>query len=136
MSHEDIRIPKRGKIYSVNEANAERWDEPTQWYIQSLKTKSYKSRYIGSLVSDFHRTLLYGGIFLYPADTKSPHGKLRLLYECSPVAFIVEQAGGLATDGKQPILDIEPTELHQRTPLILGSEEDVKDYLSFRSGKS
>ena len=136
MSHENIRIPKRGNIYSVNEANSERWDKSTQSYIQSLKTKSYKSRYIGSLVADFHRTLLYGGIFLYPADAKSPHGKLRLLYECSPVAFIVEQAGGVATDGKQRILDIEPSELHQRTPLILGSEEDVNEYLSFSSAKS
>ena len=131
MSHEDIKIPKRGKIYSVNEGNACLWDEPTRNYIQHLKTFPYKSRYIGSLVADAHRTLLYGGIFLYPADEKSPEGKLRLLYEAAPMAFILEQAGGMAVDGHGRIMDIEPTGLYQRTPLILGSEEDVKEYLSF-----
>ena len=135
MSHEDIRIPKRGRIYSVNEGNSERWDESTRRYIQQLKGpgdgRPYKARYIGSLVADFHRTLLYGGIFLYPADEKSPKGKLRLLYEGAPMAFIVEQAGGMATDGRQPIQDVVPTELHQRTPLILGSSEDVMEYMRF-----
>lgn len=135
MSHEDIRIPKRGKIYSVNEGNSGLWDEPTRSYIQHLKSHPYKSRYIGSLVADAHRTLLYGGIFLYPADEKSPQGKLRLLYEAAPMAFILEQAGGMAVDGAQRIMDLEPTELHQRTPLILGSEEDVKEYLSFKQGE-
>ena len=139
MSHEDIRIPARGNIYSTNEGNAERWDEPTRRYIQQLKGsgdgRPYKSRYIGSLVADFHRTLLYGGIFLYPADEKSPKGKLRLLYEGAPMAFIVEQAGGMATDGNIAIQDIVPTELHQRTPLILGSSEDVGEYLSYVKGE-
>jgi len=134
MSHEDIGIPKRGSIYSINEGYSDRWDEGTLRYVASLKKRPYKSRYIGSLVADFHRTLLYGGIFLYPADKKTPQGKLRLLYEAAPLAFIAEQAGGMALDGKQPILDLEPKSLHQRTPLIIGSEEDVKEYLSFFPG--
>ncbi len=131
MSHEDIRIPKRGSIYSINEGYSDLWDENTLRYVASLKKRPYKSRYIGSLVADFHRTLLYGGIFLYPTDKKHPKGKLRLLYEASPLAFIAEQAGGMALDGKRPILDVQPTSLHQRTPLVIGSEEDVKEYLSF-----
>jgi fructose-1,6-bisphosphatase I len=131
MSHEDIRIPKRGSIYSINEGYSDLWENGTAHYVASLKAKPYKSRYIGSLVADFHRTLLYGGIFLYPSDRKSPEGKLRLLYEAAPLAFIVEQAGGMAVDGKRAILDIEPKSLHQRTPLIIGSEEDVKEYLKF-----
>jgi fructose-1,6-bisphosphatase I len=135
MSHEDIRIPDRGNIYSANEGNSERWDPGTREYIHQLKTRSYKARYIGSLVADFHRTLLYGGIFLYPADSKSPKGKLRLLYEAAPMAMIVEQAGGMATDGVTPIMDIEPEALHQRTPLIIGSREDVREYLGYRNGK-
>jgi fructose-1,6-bisphosphatase I len=140
MSHEDIRIPARGSIYSVNEGYSARWDDATRQYVEHVKTgpgpnHPYKARYIGSLVSDFHRTLLYGGIFLYPADSKSPKGKLRLLYEGAPMAMIVEQAGGMATDGKQRILDIEPTELHQRTPLIIGSREDVEEYMRFVRGE-
>jgi fructose-1,6-bisphosphatase I len=103
-------------------------------YVDSLKRspleggRSYTARYIGSLVADFHRTLLYGGIFMYPADSrdpKKPHGKLRLLYECAPLAFVCEQAGGLASDGSRAILDIEPQDLHQRAPLFIGSKEDV-----------
>ena len=134
MSHENIRIPERGSIYSTNEGNFERWDDGTKAYIRRLRSEDdkghpYKSRYIGSLVADFHRTLLYGGIFLYPADRKSPKGKLRLLYEAAPLAFIVEEAGGAATDGKQPIQEIVPTTLHQRTPLIIGSKEDVAEYM-------
>ncbi len=140
MSHENIRIPKKGNIYSVNEGNAIRWDEATRRYIEFLKNGDredhpYKGRYIGSLVADAHRTLLYGGIFLYPADSGHPRGKLRLLYEASPMAFIVEQAGGMAVDGKRRILDIEPTKLHQRTPLIIGSDEDVKEYMRFQNGE-
>ncbi len=134
LSHEMIRIPERGKIFSVNEGNYAYWDEGVRRYVESLKRSSleggraYSSRYIGSLVADFHRTLLYGGIFMYPADNKDPkkpHGKLRLLYECAPLAFICEQAGGLASDGTRQILDIEPQELHQRSPLFIGSREDV-----------
>ncbi len=139
MSHENIQIPKKGSIYSVNEGNFARWDDATRAYIEHLRSEDgdghpYKSRYIGSLVADFHRTLLYGGIFLYPADRKSPSGKLRLLYEAAPMAMIAEQAGGMATDGKQRILDIVPEKLHQRTPLIIGSEEDVREYLDFVRG--
>jgi fructose-1,6-bisphosphatase I len=142
LSHIDIKTPSRGKIYSVNEGNTEFWDEGTKKYIRYLKEKDsasgrpYSLRYIGSLVSDFHRNLLYGGIFLYPADYKDPNkskGKLRLLYEASPMAFIVEQAGGLATTGKENILDIVPTELHQKVPLIIGSKEDVLTYQKFVS---
>ena len=141
MSHENIRLPTRGNIYSVNEGNSALWDEPTRRYIEHVKGEDgdghpYKSRYIGSLVADFHRTLLYGGIFLYPADRRSPEGKLRLLYEAAPLAFIAEQAGGSATDGDRRILDIEPTTLHQRTPLVMGSTEDVEEFLSYRASGS
>lgn len=137
LSHPDIQIPKRAKIYSVNEGNTANWNAGTRRYIEHLKTpdkasgRPYSSRYVGSLVADFHRNLLYGGIFLYPADKKSPNGKLRLLYEANPLAFIAEQAGGAASNGKQRILDIEPTDLHQRTPLIIGSAEDVREAESF-----
>ena len=142
LSHENIKIPSKGKIYSANEGNAKFWDEGTKKYISYLKEKDsatgrpYSLRYIGSLVADFHRNLLYGGIFLYPADykdPKNPKGKLRLLYEASPLAFIVEQAGGMATTGKENIMDIEPTELHQKVPLIIGSKEDVLTYQKFVS---
>ena len=141
LSHENIRTPKRGKIYSVNEGNFEKWDEGVKNYIRYLKTEDrstnrpYSSRYIGSLVADFHRNLLYGGIFLYPADKSHPEGKLRLLYEASPLAFIVEHAGGRASDGHQRILDIMPASLHQRTPLVIGSEEDVIEAEEFIQGK-
>lgn len=140
LSHENIKTPAKGKIYSANEGNAKFWDEGTKKYISYLKEKDsatgrpYSLRYIGSLVADFHRNLLYGGIFLYPADykdPKKPKGKLRLLYEASPLAFIVEQAGGMATTGKENIMDIEPTELHQKVPLIIGSKEDVLTYQKF-----
>ncbi len=142
LSHIDIKTPSKGKIYSVNEGNTEYWDEGTKKYIRHLKEKDsasgrpYSLRYIGSLVSDFHRNLLYGGIFLYPADYKDPNkpkGKLRLLYEASPLAFIVEQAGGMASTGKENIMDITPTELHQKVPLIIGSKEDVLMYQKFVS---
>lgn len=131
LSHEDIKIPKRGKIYSVNEGNYKWWDNGVKKYIKYLQeedkatSRPYSSRYIGSLVADFHRNLLYGGIFLYPADARNKHGKLRLMYEGNPLAFICEQAGGRAIDGTKRILDVVPTELHQRTPLFIGSEEDV-----------
>jgi len=133
LSHPDIKTPKRGKVYSVNEGNTVNWNNGTRRYIEHLKTldkangRPYSSRYVGSLVADFHRNLLYGGIFLYPADKKNPNGKLRLLYEANPLAFISEQAGGAASNGKQRILDIQPGELHQRTPLIIGSAEDVRE---------
>lgn len=140
LSHPNISIPSKGKIYSVNEANYGYWDEGTRNYVDWLKDpqaghpKAYTSRYIGSLVADFHRNLLYGGIFLYPADMRDPlkpKGKLRLMCEANPMAFIVEQAGGMASTGTERILDIQPTELHQRVPLIIGSREDVQLYQDF-----
>jgi fructose-1,6-bisphosphatase I len=141
LSHENIQIPKRATIYSVNEGNTNNWDDGMKRYITHLKTpdkatgRPYSSRYIGSLVADFHRNLLYGGIFLYPADKKSPKGKLRVLYEANPLAFLVEQAGGAASNGQQRILEIQPADLHQRTPLIIGSHDDVKEAEEFLQGK-
>ncbi|BCO08910.1 fructose-1,6-bisphosphatase class 1 [Desulfolithobacter dissulfuricans] len=145
LSHPDIRIPSRAKYYSVNEAYTNYWHEPTRRYIDYVKTidkesgRPYSLRYIGSLVADFHRNLISGGIFLYPRDKKStdkPEGKLRLLYEAAPMAMIVEQAGGRAiTDDGRDILDIQPTGLHQRVPLIIGSKEDVDLAEKFFTGK-
>ncbi|PKN41910.1 MAG: class 1 fructose-bisphosphatase [Deltaproteobacteria bacterium HGW-Deltaproteobacteria-18] len=140
LSHPDIKIPERGKIYSVNEGYFSYWDEPTKNIVNYFKSndsatgRPYSSRYIGSLVSDFHRNLIYGGIFMYPADSRDlrkPSGKLRLMCEAAPMAMIAEQAGGLATDGIRRILDIEPEELHQRVPLFIGSKEDVEVALKF-----
>lgn len=134
LSHPDIKIPDQGKIYSVNEGYWSYWDDATRNAVNYFKDpgndqgKVYSSRYIGSLVADFHRNLLYGGVFLYPADTRDPnlpYGKLRLMCEANPLAMIVEQAGGMATDGRTRILDIQPTELHQRVPLVIGSRNDV-----------
>jgi len=132
LTHKNIRIPKKGKIYSINEGNAALWDAPTKTFVESCKKldkngKAKTARYIGSMVADVHRTLLYGGIFMYPADKNSKSGKLRLLYECNPMAFLVEQAGGRATNGTQRILDLQPTGVHQRSPIFLGSPDDVKD---------
>ncbi len=130
LSHPDIRSPDVGTYYSVNESHWNRWAPGIQRVVGAFKNgdggkvEAKNARYIGSL-ADIHRNLMSGGVFLYPADTKSPHGKLRLLYEAAPLAFVVEQAGGAATDGKRDILDIKPTELHQRTPLIIGSRRDV-----------
>ncbi len=138
LSHENIKIPEKGKILSINEANYHRWSQEIRdfvEYIKSIKERKYTSRYIGSLVADFHRNLLKGGIFLYPADKDNPSGKLRLLYEANPMAFIVEQAGGKATDGKQDILKIKPDSLHQKTPLIIGSTFEVNTFLNFMSKK-
>ncbi|MGQ3684100.1 MAG: class 1 fructose-bisphosphatase [Candidatus Loosdrechtia sp.] len=144
LSHENIQIPPKGKIYSINEGNANTWDEGTRKYIAYLKERDpstgrpYSLRYIGSLVADFHRNLLYGGIFLYPADYKDPEkpkAKLRLLYEADPLAFIVECAGGIASTGKERILDIQATELHQKVPLAIGSRDDVLMYEKFFNQK-
>jgi fructose-1,6-bisphosphatase I len=126
----DIKTPEVGKYYSINESYYQRWSEGYRKVVQAFKgvensEQRKNARYIGSLVADFHRNLLSGGVFMYPADSKAPEGKLRLLYEAAPLAFIAEQAGGAATDGTKPILDIRPTELHQRTPLLIGSREDV-----------
>ncbi len=133
LSHQKIRIPSRGRIYSVNEGNADKWFPGVRNYVNSLKAndksrgRPYSARYIGSLVSDFHRNLLKGGIFLYPGDRESESGKLRLLYEAAPLAFVVEQAGGRASTGSTRILDLVPESLHQRTPLIIGSADDVAE---------
>ena len=144
LSHENIRIPEKGKIYSVNEGNYEYWDEKTCALVDYFKTKDretgrpYTSRYVGSLVADFHRNLLKGGIFMYPADLKDPKkpsGKLRLMVEANPLAMVVKEAGGYASDGNGPILDIQPKELHQRTPLYIGSKKDVEFAEEFISGK-
>jgi fructose-1,6-bisphosphatase I len=132
LSHPDIRFPTPGKrIYSVNEGNTAKWSPGQRAFVDHLKgidgsnPKPFSSRYIGSLVADFHRTLLYGGIFMYPAEAQSPLGKLRLLYEAAPLAYIAEQAGGRGSTGTQDINDVVPTSLHQRVPLYLGSKEWV-----------
>jgi len=131
----NMRLKPRGKIYSINEGYSKYWYEPVREYVENLKNpkaanqKPYGARYIGSMVADVHRTLKYGGIFMYPATKDSPKGKLRLLYECIPMAYIIEQAGGLATTGSMPILDIVPETIHQRSPIFLGSKEDVEDVL-------
>ncbi|CAD5190953.1 unnamed protein product [Musa acuminata subsp. malaccensis] len=132
LTHPDIKIPKRGKLYSVNEGNAKNWDTPTAKFVEKCKFpkdgSSPKSlRYIGSMVADVHRTLLYGGIFLYPADKQSPNGKLRVLYEVFPMSFLMEQAGGQAFTGEQRALDLVPTKIHQRSPVFLGSYDDVEE---------
>lgn len=131
-----IKIPPRGKIYSFNEGNAMYFHEPVVEYLKSIKYPAngkspYSARYIGSMVADVHRTLLYGGIFGYPNDKKSKNGKLRLLYEAFPMAFLTEQAGGVATTGTKRILDILPTSIHERCPVFLGSKEDVQDLMKF-----
>ncbi|HSI90276.1 MAG TPA: class 1 fructose-bisphosphatase [Adhaeribacter sp.] len=125
LSHPDIKTPQTGKVYSVNEGGFNSFPQPYKDYVNYCKDNEYSARYIGSLVADFHRNLLKGGIYIYPPTAKAPNGKLRLLYECNALAFIVEQAGGKATNGKQRIMDVEPTELHQRCPLIIGSADMV-----------
>lgn len=141
LSHPDIRTPEVGKYYSVNESNWNKWTPAVQRVVSAFKNGDgggavqKNARYIGSLVADFHRNLMSGGIFLYPADTKSPQGKLRLLYEAAPLALVVEQAGGAATDGRRPILDLTPASLHQRTPLIIGSRADVAFAMSILSAE-
>ncbi len=144
LSHENIQIPEKGKLYSVNEGNYPYWNDRTWKLVDYFKTKDsdtgrpYSSRYVGSLVADFHRNLLKGGIFMYPADNKDPKkatGKLRLMVEANPLAFVVQEAGGYASDGHGPILDIEPAELHQRVPLYIGSKQDVELAEAYISGK-
>ncbi len=133
LAQENIRMPEAAKVYSVNEAYASDFPENFQRYLQWAKSKEsggYSMRYIGSLVADFHRTLISGGVFLYPQTKKSPQGKLRLLYEANPLAFVAEQAGGLASDGQQRILDKKPTAMHERTPLIIGSKKEVERVLA------
>ena len=142
LSHPEIQTPARSKIYSCNEGNYRFWAPEVRAYVDYMKgdgeRRPYSLRYIGSLVADFHRNLLYGGIFMYPADlkeAKAARGKLRLLYEANPLAFVAEQAGGAATDGERPILDIEPQDLHQRTPLFIGSRDDIATAMQFLRGE-
>lgn len=140
LSYEGITIPERGKYYSTNEGNTYKWSQEFKNYISHLKektddeTRPYTARYIGSGVADIHRTLLYGGIFAYPADNNHPNGKLRLVYECNPLAMLVEQAGGMATNGKDRILDLQPQNIHERSPLFLGSKYDVEECMAFLNG--
>jgi len=141
LSHPRITTPSRGRIYSVNEGNYAKWSDGMKRYVDWLKMEDkttgrpYSGRYVGSLVADFHRNLLYGGIYLYPGDAKNPNGKLRLLYEGAPLAFIVEQAGGAASDGSRRIMDLAPGALHQRSPLFIGSPEDVRECEEFIAGR-
>jgi fructose-1,6-bisphosphatase I len=133
LTHPNIQIPQRGKIYSINVANYNDWDPALQDYVNNLKSgkgesgEKYSARYIGSMVGDVHRTLLYGGIFGYPGDAKNPDGKLRLLYEGAPMSFILEQAGGKSTTGSQRVMDISPNGVHQRVPVFLGSADDIDE---------
>ena len=138
LSHDNIRIPTKAAIYSINEGNYKYWRPGLKKYIKYIQDADdrgrlpYSARYIGSMVADIHRNLLYGGIFIYPADRRSPEGKLRLMYECNPMAFIIEQAGGRAIDGAQRIMEIQPKDLHQRVPIYIGSKEavdKVEEYL-------
>jgi len=125
----NMRCKEKGKIYSLNEGYANLWDPALKEFVEKKKSVKAGARYIGSMVADVHRTLKYGGVFMYPATSDAPKGKLRLLYECNPMAYIMEQAGGMATNGKIPILDIVPTEIHQRTPVYLGSNTDILEIL-------
>lgn len=137
LSHEAMKIPNTGSIYSINEGNYAHFPEGVKKYLKYCQevdpatSRPYTSRYVGSLVSDFHRNLIKGGIYIYPSFGNHPNGKLRLLYECNPLAFIMEQAGGLASHGYGPIVDVEPTELHQRTPYFIGSADMVKKAEAF-----
>ena len=124
-----IRIPERGSVYSINDANALRWEPGVREFIDHLRAggagRPYSARYVGSLVADFHRTLLEGGVFMYPAETATP-GKLRLQYECAPIAWLAEQAGGVASTGRMPVVDVKPASPHERVPLVVGSAADVR----------
>jgi fructose-1,6-bisphosphatase I len=141
LSHPNLQCPMRGNTYSINEGNYARWDDRVKKWNDWIKSESpnketpYGLRYVGSLVADAHRTLMRGGVFAYPADRKSPEGKLRLLYEANPMAYLFEQAGGAATTGTDRILDIQPRALHDRTPLVLGSKQDVEIYRQFMLGE-
>lgn len=132
LSEENIRIPNHGSVYSVNEGNFWQWEESMREYIRYVhRTEGYTARYSGAMVSDIHRILVQGGVFLYPGTIQKPEGKLRLLYESAPLAMLIEQAGGRATTGLVDILEVVPKKLHQRTPLIIGSKEDVAKVESF-----
>lgn len=131
LSDDDVKIPDHGTIYSVNEGSYNSWDEGLKKYVKYCQvedpetSRPYKARYIGSMVADVHRTLITGGIFIYPNSSQYPYGKLRLMYECNPLSFLIEQAGGMAIDGEGRILEIEPEAIHQRTPIFIGSKQNV-----------
>ncbi len=137
LSHPDMKCPEQGKIYSLNQGNSAKFDKGMLEYLNYCmemnkeEGRPYAHRYIGSMVADLHRTLIKGGIFIYPGDKKSPNGKLRLQYECNPMSFIIEVAGGMSTDGRQRLLDVEPSELHQRVPIFIGSKNMVSKALEF-----
>lgn len=143
LSHPDIRTPERGRMYSVNEGNYNSWEDGLKEYIKWMQTEApddapprpYTTRYIGSFVADFHRNLMKGGIYIYPANARNPNGKLRLMYEANPMALIVEQAGGRAETGHGPILDVEPGALHDRCPVYIGSRDMVADAIGFLAGE-
>jgi fructose-1,6-bisphosphatase I len=126
LSHPNMKIPEEGNIYSTNQGHYRKYSKGVRAYIDYCVEHSLTLRYVGTMVADVHRSILKGGIFFYPATKTSPNGKLRLLYECNPLAFVVEQAGGMATNGKERILDLQPTELHQRTPVYIGSKDMVE----------
>ena len=126
LSFPEMKHDGETKVYSVNDGNSLLWSKADQKWIHEKRTQGYSSRYVGSLVADFHRNLIQGGIFAYPADERNVRGKLRLVYECAPLAFICEEAGGGASDGNQPILNVRPTELHQRSPLYIGNKKEVE----------
>ena len=140
LSHADIRIPEKGKIYSCNEGYRNLLFDGTRRFLDYLQEndkdsgRPYSARYVGSMVADVHRTMLYGGIFMYPGTERAPGGKLRLLYEANPMGMLIEEAGGLASTGKEPILELQATELHQRVPLFMGSKQDVELAIEFESG--
>lgn len=131
LSHDEMTCPEDGNIYSINEGNYYKFDTWVRNYVDDCKRKGVTARYIGSLVADFHRNMMKGGVYLYPNTEKDPNGKLRLLYECNALAFIAEQSGGIATNGQQRIMEIQPTTFHQRTPLYLGSPKMVHHAISF-----
>lgn len=131
LSHPDMKMPDDGKIYSINEGLSNSFSQSVAAYIRHCKDSQYTARYIGSLVADFHRNLLKGGIYIYPSTQKDKHGKLRLMYECNALAFLAEQAGGSATNGQNRIMEIQPERLHQRTPLFIGSKKMVEKAMSF-----
>jgi fructose-1,6-bisphosphatase I len=132
LTHENLRIPEPGQYYSVNESYCDGWPEVYGRYLGRLKSgemgRRYSTRFVGSMVADFHRTLLRGGVFIYPPNAEHPEGKLRLLYEANPVAFLAEQAGGAASNGRLPILDIQPRDIHQRTPLVVGGKTEMEEF--------
>lgn len=132
LSHKDMKCPEKGKIYSVNQGNTNKFDDKLKAYLEYCMEEDkesgrpYSHRYIGSMVADLHRTLIKGGLFMYPADKKNPNGKLRLIYECNPMSYIIEMAGGIGTTGTQSVLDVVPTELHMRVPIFIGSKKMVE----------